>query len=101
MLMSFADRLCTFQNWANPFVQPRALARAGFVFLDEKDIVECIFCHIRLDEWKMKDIPLFEHYRFSPFCPLTLGEMPEDEASFDSQTTSRCVDSCLGHDVVG
>uniref|UniRef100_T1JKE4 Uncharacterized protein n=1 Tax=Strigamia maritima TaxID=126957 RepID=T1JKE4_STRMM len=69
-MFSFIDRLGTFKNWPIDFVSPRSLARAGFIYLDESDTVECVFCEGRIARWVKGDKPMIEHYRFSPYCPL-------------------------------
>ncbi|KAK6177374.1 hypothetical protein SNE40_015487 [Patella caerulea] len=45
-----------------------ALAKAGFYYQGPGDIVHCFCCHIELKNWERHDIPLGEHYKWSPDC---------------------------------
>ena len=38
-------RLRTFRNWsACHIVRPQSLAEAGFIFVNDRDRVQCVFC---------------------------------------------------------
>ncbi|XP_050413935.1 baculoviral IAP repeat-containing protein 3 [Patella vulgata] len=45
-----------------------ALAKAGFYYTGPGDMVRCFFCGIELTDWERYDIPVGEHYRWSPRC---------------------------------
>lgn len=60
-------RLKTFDNW--PGVQtPDSLARCGFYYTDDGDMVKCFSCGIRIYDWDPSDEPLAEHIRLSSNC---------------------------------
>ena len=44
------------------------LAEAGFFHTDEKDILCCFYCGVRVQNWEDKDCPYDEHLYWSPFC---------------------------------
>ncbi|KAG5676932.1 hypothetical protein PVAND_006729 [Polypedilum vanderplanki] len=68
------DRQKSFieNHWSNQFVKYEDLAQIGFYFLRRPDIVCCRFCDVVLGEFEENDIPLKEHQKFSPNCPLLL-----------------------------
>lgn len=63
-------RFLTFKNWPLHDVDPLELARAGFAFIGEKDIVQCSYCEGRIGSWTRSDVPLRVHDRFYHYCPL-------------------------------
>ena len=38
------------------------------------DKVICSFCNVHLHNFEEEDIPIFEHFRWSPSCPFILGK---------------------------
>ena len=56
-----SDRLKTFKTWNCSFVDKNLLARTGFFFTGEKDVVKCYFCLLKLGEWERDDDPILEH----------------------------------------
>ena len=70
-LASVVDRYGTFESWPlSHFIKPYDLAKAGFVYTGYSDKVECVKCKIVLKKFEIDDIPMLEHTRWSPKCPL-------------------------------
>jgi len=64
-------RLATFDAWPMEFaVSKRALAAAGFYYLQYGDNVKCAYCSLEMVDWKEGDDPMKDHERYSPRCPF-------------------------------
>lgn len=64
-------RLQTFTDaWPHDFIQPAALAKVGFFWKKQGDLVKCVFCKIEISRFEAGDQALSEHIRWSPNCPL-------------------------------
>jgi hypothetical protein len=64
-------RLATFQNWDSKFsVAKENLARQGFYYTNDHDVVKCYFCEVEVGQWNHDDDEYTEHKRWSPHCPL-------------------------------
>ena len=66
-------RLASFRNWPLPFINVRVMAKNGFYYLGDGDVVKCNFCQIRLYRWDPNHIIEEEHLKKSPGCPLLRG----------------------------
>jgi len=66
-------RESTFWGWTNDFVRGSDLAAAGFICLHEKDLVQCFFCRVVVGFWEKNDVPMEEHKKHNPSCPLVQG----------------------------
>ena len=93
------ERLHSFVDWTNDYVQPAALANAGFIYTNEGDRVRCFFCHILISDWQENDIPMEEHRRHSPECPFVVDSnettnVPLVGTSFSQPFQSRGEDTC-------
>lgn len=92
MLKSEQARLDTFKKsvWSLTHPNIKDLAKCGFFCLEVSDKVQCAFCHGVAGEWEDTDIPLIEHRRHFPRCPLMcnlpVGNIPID-ISTDDKTT--------------
>lgn len=64
---SFDERLLTYRNWPRK-LSPTVLARAGFFYTGEADIVKCFYCRSEWNNWGPMDDPLTDHLRDSPNC---------------------------------
>lgn len=64
------NRVKSFSDWSNDNVNPLELARAGFFYIGDKDIVSCYFCHLFICDWEKGDNPLLDHVKASPSCPF-------------------------------
>ncbi|KAK6177375.1 hypothetical protein SNE40_015488 [Patella caerulea] len=53
-----------------PSTNKCALAKAGFYYKGPGDMVQCFYCGIQLKSWEKYDIPVGEHYKWSPHCPF-------------------------------
>ena len=62
------ERLKTFKNWPIEFITPDQLAKSGFIFSGEEDMVTCPFCTFECSEWEEGDNPFNEHRDGSPGC---------------------------------
>lgn len=69
LIQNFEDRLITFVSWHGK-VSAKDLAKAGFYFLQQPDVVKCAFCCCEFDNWKQGDDPLADHYKYAKYCKL-------------------------------
>ena len=68
---TFTVRTATFKDWPlHHFINPSHLVKAGFYYTRFSDIVQCYECGVRLRNFELDDIPMLEHSRWSPKCPL-------------------------------
>lgn len=59
------DRIKSFKNWPRALTQkPKALADAGFFYLNVGDQVRCFSCNLSLRHWEKTDDPWTEHIKF-------------------------------------
>ncbi|XP_009072799.1 PREDICTED: baculoviral IAP repeat-containing protein 7 [Acanthisitta chloris] len=66
-------RLSTFQNWPqHTNMQPEQLARAGFFYTGEDDVVRCFHCDGGVRNWSYGDDPWSEHAKWYPGCEFLL-----------------------------
>jgi baculoviral IAP repeat-containing protein 7/8 len=67
------NRLETFKTWnENIPISKEKLARLGFYFTNDKDIVKCYFCEVEIGQWSLGDDEHYEHTKWSPYCPLLI-----------------------------
>ncbi|ENN79666.1 hypothetical protein YQE_03889, partial [Dendroctonus ponderosae] len=74
---SYPGRLRTFANWPNREIAKEVLAKAGFYYKNESDIVQCAYCYIEGYHWVAGDDPLKDHRTWSPACPFTPQELAD------------------------
>jgi hypothetical protein len=68
-MMMYEDRLQSFKQWPHQVLPNKYnLARAGFIYTGEGDIVRCFGCGIRVSQWEKNDFPWTEHLKWSPDC---------------------------------
>lgn len=95
------DRLETFNDWTNTFIDKNILAKVGFYFLKIDDKVKCHFCKIIVKKWIEGDHPVEEHMKWSSSCPLmrrrTTRNIPLSEEELDAILPPQFSDIC-GHD---
>ena len=75
---SVYERYKTFVFWPVTFISHEEMAEAGFYYTAYKhdicghsyisDMVECVFCGIKLIDWKIGDGPMTEHLKWAPEC---------------------------------
>ncbi|NWZ82699.1 BIR7B protein, partial [Poecile atricapillus] len=66
-------RLSTFDNWPqNSNVHPDQLARAGFFYTGQGDVVRCFYCDGGVRSWSFGDDPWREHAKWYPECEFLL-----------------------------
>lgn len=71
------NRLKTYDNWPKHLinkVKPADLAQCGFFYTTIRDKVICAFCQVPAWDWASTDIPIKEHYKHNPECPLLNDE---------------------------
>lgn len=73
------NRLATFRGWTSLIIEPWELARAGFYFKQHRDLVQCAFCKICLNNFEKDDDAVMEHWKWSPRCPLMRGRPTYNE----------------------
>ncbi|KAJ8922020.1 hypothetical protein NQ315_008659 [Exocentrus adspersus] len=86
---TFRFRLKTFDNWPNPQISKTTLAKAGFVYTGQDDIVQCPLCKIEGYRWVSGDNPMEDHREWSPSCPF-VRRVEHDH----SEGSSRSLDTC-------
>lgn len=96
---SYQKRLETFENWKSDFPASK-LARAGFIYSGEDDVVLCPFCHVEGFRWLQDDNPLEDHIQWNPYCHFfdiddshfirrrRRGSIYFDKTTFDSRLES-------------
>ncbi|NXO56196.1 BIR7B protein, partial [Aramus guarauna] len=66
-------RLTTFQNWPqHTDVHPEQLARAGFFYTGQGDVVRCFYCDGGVRNWSFGHDPWREHAKWYPGCEFLL-----------------------------
>ncbi|KAM4762692.1 baculoviral IAP repeat-containing protein 7 isoform 2-T2 [Cyanocitta cristata] len=66
-------RLSTFENWPqNSHMHPEQLARAGFFYTGQGDVVRCFYCDGGVRSWSFGDDPWREHAKWYPECEFLL-----------------------------
>lgn len=76
MMLNENERLESFssEDWPHNkrYINVKYLAKTGFYYTGQRDIVSCAFCRIELHDWKFNDNPILDHYKFSPKCPFLI-----------------------------
>lgn len=76
------NRLKTFANFPSSSpVSASTLARAGFLYTGEGDIVRCFSCHAAVDRWQYGDSAVGRHRKVSPNCRFINGFYFENTAA--------------------
>ena len=73
LMRSEEMRLKTFDTWPSHLVdkvKPADLAACGYFFTTIRDKVICAFCKVPAWDWQPTDVPIKEHYKHNPECPL-------------------------------
>lgn len=63
-------RLSTFFHWKRPDIDHKMLARYGFFYSGEDDLVKCTFCMIEVRDWLPEHNVLQRHIQLKPNCCL-------------------------------
>lgn len=84
------NRINTFNGWPLEFISPELLASAGFYYLNIADQVKCAFCGGIIGQWEANDVPLLEHRKFFPDCPIVRQqELQQEEIGIQSVRTPK------------
>lgn len=84
------NRLQTYSNWPINYISPEQLAQAGFYYLNVADQVKCAFCGGIIGQWEQNDLPLNEHRKFFPECPIVRQqELQDSEIGIQSVRTPK------------
>lgn len=67
MYKTYEQRLKTFDFWTSTFPAVK-LAKAGFIYSGENDVVVCPSCDVEGFNWLPEDDPLADHMKWSPTC---------------------------------
>lgn len=80
----FEERLKTFHSWPTECVKPDDLAKDGFIYSGNDDLVTCVYCDIELDSWDDGDSVSETHRNSSEFCPfvMAMDSCNENEGRF-------------------
>ncbi|NWY55728.1 BIR7B protein, partial [Chionis minor] len=66
-------RLTTFRTWPQyTDMHPEQLARAGFFYTGQDDVVRCFYCDGGVRNWSYGDDPWREHAKWYPGCEFLL-----------------------------
>ncbi|KAG7201967.1 hypothetical protein KM043_004667 [Ampulex compressa] len=77
---SLSERMESFVNWPiSSIISPRKLAKAGFYYLQQGDMVECAFCEGILTKWVPGDDPDREHRIHFPKCNFYMHQENDNE----------------------
>ena len=87
---TFKERLKSFKSWKNDNVSPEDLAKNGFYFYRDLDLVKCNFCHIIIGNWQPGDKVSSEHYKYNPNCKI----FTEKSSNFENKCKV-----CLKNDI--
>ncbi|XP_067676813.1 baculoviral IAP repeat-containing protein 7-like [Haliotis asinina] len=69
-----ALRLKTYEHWmAIDRASPIRLARAGFIYTGNEDVVKCFSCDLVKGDWNKNMDPLIIHRELSPACNFCQG----------------------------
>lgn len=68
-----SERIKTFRDWQCEFLNPRDLAKGGFYYTNEQDIVRCAFCGVEIGCWERGDDPDQDHKKWSSNCDFVRG----------------------------
>lgn len=84
-------RLRTFnEHFSATFLNPLALAKAGFFYVGVDDQVQCAFCRGMVKGWEVDDDPVREHQRLFPPCPFVLG-LPVGNVPLGERSVTSCI----------
>jgi hypothetical protein len=84
-------RRATFSNWRRHDlpISTNEFAKAGFIYFNDADRVQCVFCLGIVEGWVNGDDPMTKHRLCYPQCPfvsgLPVGNMPILPPGFDFQ----------------
>ena len=94
-------RLNTFRNWpACHIVRPQALAEAGFIYRNDRDRVQCVFCRGGVHNWLQGDTAMGEHSRHYPYCPyVNAVYQNEDTESTQARSGDMLCKVCMDTDI--
>ncbi|NWH86703.1 BIR7B protein, partial [Aegithalos caudatus] len=82
-------RLSTFENWPqNSHMHPELLARAGFFYTGQGDLVRCFYCDGGVRSWAFGDDPWREHAKWYPECEFLLHSRGREFVSSVQETFS-------------
>uniref|UniRef100_A0A8C3QUG8 RING-type E3 ubiquitin transferase n=1 Tax=Cyanoderma ruficeps TaxID=181631 RepID=A0A8C3QUG8_9PASS len=82
-------RLSTFENWPrNSNMHPEQLARAGFFYTGQGDVVRCFYCDGGVRSWSFGDDPWREHAKWYPECEFLLHSRGREFVSSVQETFS-------------
>ncbi|NXO79992.1 BIR7B protein, partial [Sitta europaea] len=82
-------RLSTFENWPqNSSMHPEQLARAGFFYTGQGDVVRCFYCDGGVRSWSFGDDPWQEHAKWYPECEFLLHSRGREFVSSVQETFS-------------
>ncbi|NXE88735.1 BIR7B protein, partial [Menura novaehollandiae] len=85
-------RLSTFENWPqNSDMHPEQLARAGFFYTGQGDVVRCFYCDGGVRSWSFGDDPWREHAKWYPECEFLLQSRGREFVSSVQATFSTTV----------
>jgi hypothetical protein len=74
----YENRLRTFETYPKQMLPDKyQLARVGFYYTKESDIVICFRCRVKVSSWERDDIAGVEHLKWSPNCDFMKMIGPE------------------------
>uniref|UniRef100_A0A8D2NNR9 RING-type E3 ubiquitin transferase n=1 Tax=Zosterops lateralis melanops TaxID=1220523 RepID=A0A8D2NNR9_ZOSLA len=92
-------RLSTFENWPqNSNMHPEQLARAGFFYTGQGDVVRCFYCDGGVRSWSIGDDPWREHAKWYPECEFLLHSRGREFVSSVQATFSTTLLAPVSHE---
>ncbi|XP_016970888.2 death-associated inhibitor of apoptosis 1 isoform X2 [Drosophila rhopaloa] len=95
-------RLKTFLAWPLEWLDKRQLAQTGMYYTNVDDKVKCYFCGVEIGRWERQDLPVPEHQKWSPNCPLlrrrTTNNVPLNIEALDRILPEISYDICGSND---
>lgn len=82
------NRINSFENFPKRFLSAEQMAKSGFYYSGEADIVCCIYCNVRIGNWEEGDDPDADHTRWSPFCNRGQPNRARDVAGYTHSSFS-------------
>ena len=92
----FDTRLTSYQQWPKQIIPDKfSLAKSGFFYTGQSDIVKCFSCGVQVCDWKNTDDSFQEHYKNSPECVFLamIGYHAPVPPLFQSNTDNNSISS--------
>ncbi|KAL0275463.1 UNVERIFIED_CONTAM: hypothetical protein PYX00_003299 [Menopon gallinae] len=100
-----SERIRSFRRWPVKFLNPKDLAKNGFYYTKELDIVKCAFCGVEIGYWEKGDDPRSDHVKWAPDCDFVngkdCGNVPLEECGPEEEQEEEEEESLTSYDTCG